>query len=335
MKSHKKFFVFLLLTSIIYTNILILPAYTWGANPNGSSNVYIRGIKSGKYLDVPNGTVANGKEIQLYSGNSTIAQRWRFIPLESGDYAIQSQLNGNYYLSIQNSNTSNGAKVVIEYFANTSNMPDRARFFLLSHEELGVAQIVSKISLSTASLKCLEGEGGGTTNGTKIVHCSGYSTIDQSINQLWVFENTIVRSLRVNPWDLVNQGYCNIAGSTKYQSLFQDCMVAWNNYMGVQRFRRSNSNVNLRIYDLQNDPLNENAIARTYANGIIEFYTSQMDAMDSNAQKQHTIMHELGHALGLGHNNYSGNIMAQGAYAYKTSLGLDDKASYQNKAALY
>ena len=62
-----------------------------------------------------------------------------------------------------------------------------------------------------------------------------------------------------------------------------------------------------------------------------------MELFDSDLQRQKTVMHELGHALGMSHNRTVahpvserlGNVMQQGALPYGTTISLDDKAAVE------
>lgn len=256
--------------------------------------------------------------------------------ISPGRFVITSSLNSRYALAISGAANSNGSKLVLTYITSKNNAPQNAIFSFLNYTDMGVAAIIPMGSFNAGTLRAIECSGGATADQTKLVQWTMYDTVDRSVNQFWVFENSGPRALLTNNWDLVDSsGYCDWTGSTKYQALFNTSVSAWNTYMGINRFRNRTTGVDCVISDRYEDPYNDNAIARTYSSGKIEFYTKEMDAMSSNAQRQHTITHELGHALGLAHNNGSGNIMAQGALAYMSSLGLDDKASYQRKATSY
>lgn len=74
---------------------------------------------------------------------------------------------------------------------------------------------------------------------------------------------------------------------------------------------------------------------------LLFFYTTQMNALDSDLERQTVIMHELGHTLGLGHSPSNktdpelGNTMNPIVKAYGYTLSLDDKASYQAASKKY
>ena len=60
--------------------------------------------KSGKYLDVNGGHSANGTNIQQYSGNNTLAQRWWIEQSHDGWYVLVSALDGTKRIIIRDLN---------------------------------------------------------------------------------------------------------------------------------------------------------------------------------------------------------------------------------------
>lgn len=61
--------------------------------------------KSGKVLDVKGGTgaaMANGRVVQAYTDNGTVAQRWRKVEGVGGGFRLVSKLNENYCLDVKN-----------------------------------------------------------------------------------------------------------------------------------------------------------------------------------------------------------------------------------------
>lgn len=66
---------------------------------------YIKNIYNGKYLDVKNGTDANGTDVWTYTYNATLAQRWRAVRNADGTYTFYSMKSSyNRVLDITNGN---------------------------------------------------------------------------------------------------------------------------------------------------------------------------------------------------------------------------------------
>ncbi len=66
---------------------------------------YIKNIYNGKYLDVKNGTDANGTDVWTYTYNATLAQRWRAVRNSNGTYTFYSmKSSNNRVLDITNGN---------------------------------------------------------------------------------------------------------------------------------------------------------------------------------------------------------------------------------------
>lgn len=73
-------------------------------------------VRSGKVIDVTNGSKASQANVQLYQYNGSAAQLWKFIPYKGG-YLIQNKL-GNY-LDVSGGQAASGTNVWV-YSANYS-----------------------------------------------------------------------------------------------------------------------------------------------------------------------------------------------------------------------
>lgn len=127
-------------------------------------------------------------------------------------------------------------------------------------------------------------------------------------------------------WDLVDSGkHLDWDGSTHYMTEWYNAVNTWNAYKsGVIRADRLSVIQDVKISDKsKKDGL---TFATTYSSGKIVFYRDTMDKMTST-QRQATMTHELGHALGLDHVTASNSIMRQG-YKNFTNLSSDDKKGY-------
>lgn len=334
---------------ILFANSVTFISFAYGANlgiySDSSCMVYIRNVNSGKYFDVQGGTVANGKEVQLYEGMSSAAQRWNICLEERNYYSIRSAVDQRYCLSVKGDKDVNGAKIVLKYVAKGSTVPDSAKFLIFDYPSYGCALIINKLNMTIGGneLRVLDAQQAGTANGTKLLHYTARDSIDAAAHQLWVFECDERFPNDDQGWDLVDlTGHCDWDGSSKYMSMVSKAANAWNAYIGNEVLRPDawNRIEDVRIKDSNKVIIvsddNVKMLAETSPLGIITFYTTPMDELESDLQRQKVVTHELGHALGI----YEfipdfGNIMCQGPFAYGTSLGLDDKELYRKASQKY
>jgi len=90
-----------------------------GTTSSGSSTIglegvyYIKNKFSGKYLDVANGSSADGTNIQQWEYNGCDAQKFKIVPDGSGYYYILTGASGySSCVDIENGSTSDGANVL-------------------------------------------------------------------------------------------------------------------------------------------------------------------------------------------------------------------------------
>lgn len=127
-------------------------------------------------------------------------------------------------------------------------------------------------------------------------------------------------------WYLIDSGkHLDWDGTTNYMKEWYAAVNTWNAYKaGVIRVDALNNIQDVKIMDKSSK--DGSTFATTYATGQIVFYQDTMDTATST-QRQATITHEIGHALGIDHNNIANSIMRQG-YKNFTALHEQDKKAY-------
>lgn len=127
-------------------------------------------------LDVANGSVDAGANIQIYTANGTEAQRWALVPVpcmtEGGTYEIVSALDPTLALDVSGGSTSNGAKVQV-YKRNGTNAQ--------AWEARVDAETMLVKMLSCNSGKALDAN--GATQGARVHQ---WAQSDGNQNQLWL-----------------------------------------------------------------------------------------------------------------------------------------------------
>ena len=139
-------------------------------------------------LDIACGDSSNGANIQMYEGNGTKAQKFKFIKaeknkenrtIEDGIYTIGTKLNDNKALQIESDSISNNARAKFE---RRLNIPNKKQIFEIKYLGNGYYEIIQQ-----KSLKALEVSAGKQENGTPIIQNSVDS---ESTLQQWTIKDT-------------------------------------------------------------------------------------------------------------------------------------------------
>ncbi len=126
----------------------------------------IRNLNSGKMLDVTNGEIAKGTNVQQYISNSTDAQKWVISRTEEGYYNIISKLSG-IYLDVAGGKTENGTNVQI----NIETKTDKQKFIFIKIDDDNIGIIndgVYEIVSSIESNMILDVSGGSSEDGANV-----------------------------------------------------------------------------------------------------------------------------------------------------------------------
>lgn len=139
----------------------------------------------GLYLDVDNAGTDDGTKIQIYNGNGTEAQKFKFTATdynpysksyEDGYYIISSLLNDNMVIDADNASKRNGTNV--QLYASNKTL---AQIWYLKYLGDGYYSITSSMNPNVS----LDVEGSGMNNGTN-VSLYRYSGSD---NQQWLLRD--------------------------------------------------------------------------------------------------------------------------------------------------
>ena len=138
-------------------------------------------IDSNKVLDVASGSTSNGAAIQLYSSNSSLAQKWGLTyNASTGFYTIDAACSGKS-LDIPGGNANSGVRI-----QQYSNNGSAAQCWTITKNEDGTYSIVSVLSGYV-----LDAESGSSSNGTRIQTYSSNGTKAQK----WNFSETSLSNL--------------------------------------------------------------------------------------------------------------------------------------------
>ncbi len=86
---------------------------------------YFLESKSGKAIEVPDGIVANGRQLQLAEFDGSDKQLWELQVTHNGSYYIRSKLDRNYVIDNYGATSNNGARIAV----NVLNYGDNQEFY--------------------------------------------------------------------------------------------------------------------------------------------------------------------------------------------------------------
>lgn len=116
-------------------------------------------LNNNMFVDVNGASKANGTNVQLWSRNSSVAQKWYIEYLNSGYYKITSLVDLNKSLDVDYVGISNGTNVSIYEYSNSINQQ-----WIIKDAGDGCFYIISN-----CNGLYLDVANGGTSNGTNIL----------------------------------------------------------------------------------------------------------------------------------------------------------------------
>jgi len=311
MKNIPIFFIKLLIAIISINSLtfLSLNASTIPEVQNGT--YYIRNMKSGLYLDVSGGGTVNGTNVQLWDANTSNAHKWDIIPLDNGLYVIRTLVDTNKALDVRSHYTSSGSNIDIWTAGSINTTQSIPQYqWHIDRNDDGTICLSSAASNHT---RFLDAYNGNTSSGTNVRQWE----YNGNPSMRWILESTNVSS-NIQNWDLVDSNiHIDWDGNTKYLNHFNNAVNTWNHYLGNTLIRRDvfSTIKDLTISDFSD--IDHEVYAFTTDNGTIRFNTVYIDSLfsiDQNAFVREAlvediVLHELGHALGLGHTQNYGDVM--------------------------
>lgn len=154
----------------------------WELLSNSDGTYSFRNKLNGLYLDLFGGVAENGRNIQCYEGNDSLAQKFILTKVENlagnsdiaeGYYQIKSAVNLEYVVDIDHAYLEDGTNVQLYFNNNAENQI----FYIKRVEE------IYYVIMAKNSEKVLDAEMGGMESGANIIQCSLNG--NGSDNQLW------------------------------------------------------------------------------------------------------------------------------------------------------
>lgn len=130
-------------------------------------------------------------------------------------------------------------------------------------------------------------------------------------------------------WDLVDSGkHCDWTGTTTFSANWNYGVNQWNSRHAVIRQDTWRTVLDLTISDINVSGVTYAGL--TYSSGKIEFNRYYMDNYTID-QIRNVVIHELGHALGIGHADSSTSVI----WPYVTSITSPSADDYSQFTYLY
>lgn len=157
-------------------------ASMWMLKDAGNGSFYVVN-KNGRFLDVSGGKFADGTNIGGWAGNSTDAQKWKFVAvngtktIEDGIYQIQSAANTKFGLDVEHASTEKGANVHVWTLGTGNNQR-----WTVKHLGNGYYSIVA-----LHSGKALDVNNAGVNNSTNVQQWDNNSASNDA--QQWIIKD--------------------------------------------------------------------------------------------------------------------------------------------------
>lgn len=157
-------------------------ASMWMLKETSEGNFYIIN-KNGRFLDIANGTFADGTNIQGCSGNSSDAQTFRFVAVDGsqtmadGTYEIRNSSNRDFGLDVDNLSMENSANVLLWTVTGAENQRWKVKYLGNGYYSI----------VSVHSGKALDLQNAGVANGTNVQqYTDGAAT---NVAQQWMLRS--------------------------------------------------------------------------------------------------------------------------------------------------
>ncbi len=285
---------------VIQWNNVVCATQTTGLTNQYTYN--IRNKNSGKCINVNYGTDANGTNVNQYTADGSLEQKFAIEYSSSKDayklYAYCSERSFGRVLDVYRP-LQNGSNVDI-----WTDGDDDAQYWKIYN--LGNGYYSIRLASNTNLAITAYGPSNGGGSGTSPTSAGNVfvSTYTGANNQQWSFENTET----LLTWDLVAPNkHLYWSGFSKYLTDFKLAVNTWNNYKpGVIINESSNIYTTVIISDYTE--ANNGVVASTSANGTIRFNSAYMEGYTAD-RRINACIHELGHALRLSHRREYNSIV--------------------------
>ena len=161
---------------------LLSDAATNGKSVSGGVYTIVTDLPSGRVIDVTNGSTANGANVQIYSSNSSFAQKVKINAVGINIYTIQFT-NSDKVLDVEGGSSKVGANV--QQYASNSTYAQY--WYLKNAAQSGYYNIFSLVSGLV-----LDVAGAVDANGTNV--------------QVYSLNNTAAQAFKLNSVQLINNG---------------------------------------------------------------------------------------------------------------------------------